>query len=220
MARAAAHWALACGLLARRRAEAADLLDRDRLQRYAARLAARTMPPRRGAAPGARAHRLLSAPTPGQITLFADTVPALADRTIYVIRDPDGAAAPRLLALLADHARRNGYDAVLCHCPTDQAGKLDHLLLPRLGLGFVTANPWHPLSFPGQRTVQASRFRRAGTRPPRRSNRLAGALIRRTCETQARAKAVHDALEAPYVRATDFAAVDAVRRRCEQALFG
>ena len=109
---------------------------------------------------------------------------------------------------------------MLCHCPTDQAGKLDHLLLPGLGLGFVTANPWHPLSFPGQRTVQASRFRRAGTRPPRRSNRLAGALIRRTCETQARAKAVHDALEAPYVRATDFAAVDAVRRRCEQALFG
>ena len=102
----------------------------------------------------------------------------------------------------------------------DQAGKLDHLLLPGLGLGFVTANPWHPLSFPGQHTVQASRFRRAGTRPPRRSNRLAGALIRRTCETQARAKAVHDALEAPYVRATDFAAVDAVRRRCEQALFG
>ena len=133
---------------------------------------------------------------------------------------PDGAAAPRLLALLADHARRNGYDAVLCHCPTDQAGKLDHLLLPGLGLGFVTANPWHPLSFPGQRTVQASRFRHTGTRPPRRSNRLAGALIRRTCETQARAKAVHDALEAPYVRATDFAAVDAVRRRCEQALFG
>lgn len=219
LGRAASYWTLACALLARRRAEAAEALDADRLARFTARLAARTMPPRRGARPGHQAHRLLSAPTPGKITVFTDTVPLLADRTLYVLQDPDGAAAPRLLAQLAGHARQNGYDAVLCHCPTDQRGKLDHLFIPALGLGFVTSNPWHPLAFPAQRTIRASRFRLAGALSARRSNRLVNALIRRTCEAETAAKAVHDELETYYVHATDFAAVDAIRCKAERTLF-
>ena len=50
--------------------------------------------------------------------------------------------------------------------------------------------------------------------------RIAAQLIARTCQTQAEAKRVHDTLETYYVRATDFAAVDAIRQSVEAELFG
>ena len=105
---AAAHWALACGLLASRRALAALALDTARLDAFARRLANRTMPPRRAACPGKQAHRLLSAPTPGGLTVFTGTAAVLAPQTLYILQDADGAAAARLLGALADHAQKNG----------------------------------------------------------------------------------------------------------------
>ncbi len=220
---AGAHFALACGLLAQRRAMAAETLDTARLQRFGRYLAARTMPAKKGVRPGAQAHRLLSAPTPQGLTVFYDTVPALAD-TVYALQDPYGAAAPLLLAQLAEHARQNGYDAILCHCPTDQT-KLDHLLLPGLGVAFVTANAWHPMAYPGQKNLRLRRFLRADALKACRAalacqKRGVDALLRQTCALQARAKAVHDELETYYIAAADFAAVEAARQAMERELFG
>lgn len=223
MQQAAAHWALACALLQRRRALAAAALDTARLEAFAARLAARTMPRRRGAAPGVQRHRLLSAPAPGRLAVLSSTVPKLAPRTLYALQDPCGAAAGAVLKILAEHARQNGYGAVLCHCPTDQAGKLDHLFVPELGLGFVTANAWHPLQFPGQKNIRTGCFARPGALAEQRAllawqRRTAAALVQKTCAVQAMAKAVHDELERYYVHAADFAAVDEIRRRIGREL--
>lgn len=221
--RAAADLALACALLQRRRQLAAACLDTGKLDRFAARFAARRMPARRGAKPGTQRIRLLSAPTPGGVTVFADTVPALAD-TVYAILDPYGAAAARILAALADHAAQNGYEAYVCRCAADQ-NKIDHLILPALRLAVVTSNPWHPLRFAGQKTVHAARFADAGGLGAVRGalnfqKRVAGRLIARVCQTQAEAKRAHDVLERYYVHATDFAAVDAIRQSVEAELFG
>ena len=105
---AAAHWALACGLLASRRALAALALDTARLDAFARRLANRTMPPRRAACPGKQAHRLLSAPTPGGLTVFTGTAAVLAPQTLYILQDADGAAAARLLGAVEKPAQKNG----------------------------------------------------------------------------------------------------------------
>lgn len=220
---AGAHFALACGLLRQRRALAAETLDTARLEAFGRHLAARTMPAKCCARPGAQAHRLLSAPTPKGLTVFADTVPALAD-TVYALHDAYGAAAPRLLAQLAAHARQNGYDAILCHCPTDQT-QLDHLLLPGLRLAFVTANSWHPMNCPGQKNLRLRRFMDGDALAARRralnaQKRGADALLRHTCALQARAKAVHDTLEKYYVAAADFDAIEAVRTALARELFG
>ena len=221
---AAAHWALACGLLASRRALAALALDTARLDAFARRLANRTMPPRRAACPGKQAHRLLSAPTPGGLTVFTGTAAVLAPQTLYILQDADGAAAARLLGALADHAQKNGYDAVLCHCATEVRGKLDHLFIPALGLGFVTANAFHPMPLPGRR-IRLARFADAETLAAHRAlrtaqKREAAALLQKTCALQIAAKTVHDALETHYIRATDFEKVNAVRTALAQELFG
>lgn len=220
---ASAHYALACALLARRRAMAAQVLDSEKLNRFTARLAVRTMPRRRGVKQGFQHHRLLSAPTPGGITVFYDTIPQLAFKTLYAIHDPYGAAAARMLEQLAVFAKVNGYDAILCHCPTDQSSKLDALFIPCLGLGFVTANSWHPMLFADQKNIHANRFMNLSAlkkdgRALRYQKRLAGELIEKTCEAQSRAKAAHDELESYYIRAVDFAAVDRIRANLEKEL--
>lgn len=221
---AAAHFALACALLQRRRVSAAAALDHEKLCRFGKGLAQRTMPKRQVCTPGRQSHRLLSAPTPGGITFYRQSIPQLAPEAVYAIHDGYGAASAALLAQLAAHAQHNGYDAILCPCPTDQRGKLDHLFIPALGLGFVTVNEWHSLALPGQHNIFTSRFLdakalAAGQKTLRYQKRLAVDLLGKTCATQTDAKTVHDALEKYYVQATDFSAVDAIRQKLEQELF-
>ncbi len=225
MQQASAHWALACAVLLRRRMLAAPYLDREKIFAFTARLAARTMPARRGVQPGRSRTRLLSAPTPQGLTVFRQTVPQLATGTLYAIHDSYGAAAALMMEQLAEHARQNGYDTYVCRCASDQRGKIDHLLIPELGLGFVTSNPWHPMKFANQKNIHVARFT-AGT-PDRRQRRLlqyhkklAFSLLEKTCETQAAAKTVHDALERYYVQASDFETVDRIRARVELEIFG
>lgn len=219
---AAASYALACGLLTQRRALAAQTLDTQKLQRFGRYLAAKTMPRRHGAAPGAQEHRLLSAPTPQGLVVYRDTIAMLAC-TVYVLQDPYGAACAPLLAQLARHARANGYDAILCHCATDQT-RLDHLIVPGLELAFVTANPWHPMDLPGQKNLHMRRFLdgdglRARYGDLARQRRCADTLLKRTFALQAEAKSVHDALEKYYIAAADFNAIEAVEQKLEAELF-
>ncbi len=218
---AGAQFALACGVLTQRRALAAQALDAEKLRRFARRLAAKTMPVRRGAVPGTREHRLLSAPTPQGLVVYRDTVLSLAD-TVYALQDPCGVAAP-LLDILAAHARANGYAAILCHCASDQT-RLDHVILPELRLAFVTSNPWHPMTFAGQKNLHMRRFldpeaMRALRRELNAQRRTADALLTRTAALQRRAKAVHDELEKYYIAAADFASVEAIRLALERQLF-
>lgn len=220
--RAAADFALACGLLQRRRQYAAQTVDAEKLDRFTARLAARLMPRRSGSKPGVQHIRLLSAPTPGGITVYADTVTKLAD-TIYVVHDAYGAVSARMMKQLSDRARQAGYEAYVCRCASDQR-RIDHLLVPELRLAFLTSNTWHTMEFPGQKNIHAVRFMNGRQLAARRGplqyqKRIASQLIDRTCQTQAEAKRVHDELEKHYVRATDFAQVDAIRARQEAELF-
>lgn len=219
---ASASFALACGLLKQRRELASQSLDTVKLQRFGRYLACRTMPARRHCAPGVQSHRLLSAPTPQGLVLYSDTVCALAD-TIYALQDPYGAAAPLLLTQLAEHAQANGYDAILCHCSTDQT-RLDHLLLPDLHLAFVTSDDWHSMDLPGQKNLHMRRFLdpeilKAERHTLRGQKHGVDALLKRTFSLQARAKAEHDELEKYYIAATDFSVVNDIRQKLEQKLF-
>lgn len=224
MQQASAHWALACAVLLRRRTLADAYLDEKKLAAFTARLAARTMPARRGAVPGKQYTRVLSAPTPKGLVVFRQTVSQLASRTLYAIHDPYGASSSRMMAQLAEYARLNGYTAYVCRCASDQRNKIDHLFLPALGLGFVTSNPWHPMEFAHQKNIHATRF--ATQAPDSRQRRLLGyhkklafSLLEKTCEAQAAAKTLHDALEQYYVQASDFETVDRIRAGVEQELF-
>lgn len=199
-------------LLTEQRAIAARCVDSEKLRGYATRLAARCFP--RTGRTGREQIRLLSAVTPQGVLVWRDTVSALCDQ-ITVFQDEYGAAAFPLLSILRQAALDSGYEVYSCVCPLSAGGEVQHLLVPERGMAFVTSNRWHPMEYPGQKTVRCSRFWDAN-RLRCHKNRLllcrktVDGLLEQASASLRQAKACHDELETYYVDAADFAAVDKV----------
>ena len=199
-------------LLTEQRAIAARCVDSEKLRGYATRLAARCFP--RTGRTGREQIRLLSAVTPQGVLVWRDTVSALCDQ-ITVFQDEYGAAAFPLLAILRQAALDSGYEVYSCVCPLSAGSEVQHLLVPERGMAFVTSNRWHPMEYPGQKTVRCSRFWDAN-RLRCHKNRLllcrktVDGLLEQASASLRQAKACHDVLERYYVDAADFAAVDKV----------
>lgn len=95
-----------------------------------------------------------SAVTPKGHTVFTEALRAFCPR-LYVIEDAVGAVSALMLRELY---RR--FSTVTCcvvgDCPV--TGRIDHLVLPDLGVGFTHSNTWHTVDFPVYRRIYASRF--------------------------------------------------------------
>lgn len=214
--RAARCMAAAAGLLADRRRAAACCTDFEAVREFARRLCRRYLPKKGGK--GSEQIRLLSAVTPKGILTFEDTVRTLAPKKIVTLQDEYGAVSRLVMELVREDALQKGYDIVTCPCCTAPEEKIDHILIPALGLAFVTENSWHPLHFEGQRRVRCARFAdpmllkncRVRLRFDRKAARE---LLEETSRTQREAKAVHDQIEQHYSAAVDFKEVEKVLRR-------
>ena len=141
-----------------------------------------------------------------------DTAAALCPR-IYQLQDTYGLAAPMLERLHAA-ARSRGYAAVVCPDP-EHTDRIQHLLLPELGLAFVTSREGMAFDGPAYRRVRLdamvsqAHLKRCKARL-RFTRRVADALREEGLEALREAKAAHDALEAVYRPHVDFAGVDEV----------
>ncbi len=218
--RASRYIASAGSLLLDSRRAAACSTDFEKIRRYAKRLCARLLP--RTGAVGCEKLRFLTAITPKGMLFYRDTVRALASR-IVVFRDEYGAASRFLMEQIRAEALARGYTIYTCPCAMHPEDKIDHILIPALGLAFLTDNSWHPAQFPGQQTVRCTRFvdsaNLAGYRARLRFNRRAAEeLVQQAVALMVQAKTCHDELETYYRTAVDFAAVEAVTRRCAHEL--
>ncbi len=206
-------------LLDSRRAEACSA-DFEKARRYTKRLCARLLPRTGGS--GSERLRLLSAVTPQGPIFYADTIRALADRFV-VFRDEYGAVSRFVMELIRAEALARGYAIVTCPCALHPEDKIDHILIPSLGLAFVTDNGWHSAALPGQQTVRCTRFldkgNLAGYRARLRFNaRASQELLQQAVALMASAKSCHDELESYYRAAVDFDAVGRLTRDCAKAL--
>ena len=206
-------------LLDSRRAEACST-DFEKARRYVKRLCARLLPRKGGA--GRQRLRLLSAVTPQGPLYYSETIRALAGRAV-IFRDEYGAVSRFLMEQIRAEGLARGYDLIVCPCALHPEDKIDHILIPELGLAFVTDNSWHPAPLPGQQAVRCTRFldrnNLAGFRTRLRFNaRAAQELIQQAAALMASAKSCHDELESYYRAAVDFAAVEQAARDCAAAM--
>jgi energy-coupling factor transporter ATP-binding protein EcfA2 len=214
----------ACGaLLGDLASVGASAMDRSKTIAYARRLALREFPghgsPRSG---GKEQVRLLSAVT-GQGTIFLrDTVAALAPRAI-AIEDNWGAVSNTLLEALRDLALEAGLTVVTCRSPLFPFTKIDHLLLPQLGLGFLTMEKSTARQLEGltERAIHAPRFCDAALLRERRARsaflrKAAVGMQSQAAELLGQAEKVHHELEGYYRDAMDFAAVSSITHRVVQ----
>ena len=194
-------WDGACAL-------AAEGLDGDKLLRRTDGIIGRELRGRGGGEPDA--WRFLGSPTClGHVWRF-DSVEALCPK-IYQLQDTYALAGPMLERVHAA-ARARGFRAVICPDP-DHPESIQHLLLPELGLAFVTSREGMVYDGPAYRRVRLdamispAHLKRCKSRL-RFVRRVADALEGEGLEALRDAKAAHDALEAIYQPHVDFAGVD------------
>lgn len=106
-----------------------------RLLRRAAGIASREVPKRAPGGVGIKRLRFLDGMTPQGPIFLRNTVSALADR-VYLLEDRCGLSA-EMLSFLCDQALAQGCEVYACLNPQNPATIL-HLLLPGLGLAFIT----------------------------------------------------------------------------------
>ena len=182
----------------------------DKLAKRAKGILLREIPKRKSPGQGQVKQRFLGAVThKGPLCLF-DTATAQCER-VYELADGCGLAHEMLTHLLAG-ASASGYDVVVCPDPMAPE-RIAHLLIPQLGLAFLTSTPALPFSGKPYRRIRldaaADREVLRRSRPRLRfAKKVSAALLEEGVECLAQAKAMHDNLEAIYNPHVDFARVD------------
>lgn len=147
-----------------------------------------------------------------------DSVEALCPR-IYELADRwelGGAALVRL----REAAAAAGWDTISCPNPEDP-GQLQHLLVPGLGLAFVTTSEDCPYPGKPDRRIRLDAMAQIKDRPRIRfARRMTVALREEALAALKEAKASHDALEAVYHPYVDFDGVAALAQEETARILG
>ena len=189
-------------------------LNLEKLSAYARHFAARNFP-RRTASAGREKVRFLSSINSQGMTNLFGRIPSLCPKICFIC-DDCGGAAPLFLSALRSHALENGYSPITCFCPLAPHSKIDHLLLPELGMAFLTENRFHDLSaLQPERRIHAKRFweddiMRRHKKRISFNNKAAAQMIGQAVGSLSENKELHDQLEEIYLSAMDFSLMDAV----------
>ena len=175
--------------------------DRGKLERRTAGIIARELR-RRGGERGRTARRFLGSITHRGYVWRFDSVEALCPR-VYEL-DDSWELAGEALAVLHGAASEKGWDTIACCAPEDPS-RLEHLLIPGLGLAFVTSRPNMAYGKKPFRRVRVDAMAQPEGRARLRFQARMAALLRGEGTAALKeAKAGHDALEAVYNPYVDF----------------
>ena len=180
----------------------------------AARRIAQAELPTVGSVSGRESVRFLSAVTNKGVVQFTETAELLCDR-IYRIEDSYGAASRLMLGVLRSEALTRGLDVISCYCPLAPFEKVEHLFIPSLRLGFMTANDYHAGPEMPYKIIRSRRFTDSELMKKARkriafNKKAASQMLEQSVRLLAEAKSLHDQLEGYYVAAMDFSRVDTV----------
>ena len=179
----------------------AQTFDAGRAERRIEGIIARELRGRRGRR-GKTARRFLGSITHKGYLWRFDSVDTLCPK-VYEFSDSWELAAP-YLARLHEAATEQGWDTILCMSP-EAPGQAEHLLIPGLGLAFVTSRPGMDYGKKPYRRIRLDAMAEPSGKARLRFQTRMTALLREEGITALKeAKASHDALEAVYNPYVDF----------------
>lgn len=172
-------------------------------------------------APGKSRSMFASAITPEGYLHHLETFGA---RRLWRITGDWGGESNRLLSLLRHTALLHGQDVETLHSPLNPR-RVEHLYLPAMDLLITTENRYHALPEEAERTLNLEEARgRAPTTAEQEAMRFNeeqfDRLLHSACLSLARAKALHDELEAEYIPCMDFDGVEHCYEQVEALLPG
>ena len=175
--------------------------DRERAERRISGIISRELR-RRGGERGKTIRRFLGSITHKGYVWRFDSVDALCPK-VYEFTDSWELAGEGLARLHAA-AAAGGWDTVVCPSPED-LNRIEHLLIPGLGLAFVTSRPGMDYGKKPYRRIRLDAMTETGGKTRLRFQaRMASLLREEAVAALKEAKANHDKLEAVYNPYVDF----------------
>ena len=160
---------------------------------------------------GTETKRFLSGFTPNGHVLLEETLIRFA-HTIIGIEDEYGSVSAVILSFARRYALQAGYHVITCPCAMSPHRKIDHIIIPEVGLAFCTINRFMPITVDTSRRIHARRFWDTSYLTEyknrlRFNQRAVEELLDGAYANLKEAKFVHDSLETHYVQAMDFEGV-------------
>lgn len=195
-------------------------IDWERVERYAARIAARLFPKPCGRA-GTVRKRLLEAVTPEGCRFMNETAAEMCDKR-FIIIDDFGAAARAVIELVGRYAAGSGLDVLAS--PEIACKGTRHIIIPELRTGFFTSDCLNGLSAEGAKNVHTARFVDSELLRARRarlsfSRKAVDELLCEAVCALTQAGAVHEELEKCYIQAMDYARIDEIGKKLFESLW-
>ena len=169
--------------------------------------------------PGQLKKYFASAITPAGVRHHLDSI-IDGYKKLYMITGPVGLSNTRLLNIVTESALYRGMDVEAYYCPMKPDQKIEHLLIPRLDIGFVSLNAYHDLE-PWEREEEVQLIDMNDiinwSRLEEKKAMLADCerrmdeLLHEAIRCIVRAKKEHDRLESYYIPNMDFKKIDALR---------
>lgn len=183
-----------------------ECLDKERLMRYASRVANRYFKKPSGRI-GLEKIRLLDAITPKGYYFLSDTVNEMCDTTI-VFEDDFGVAASMLIGELRSYALASGFSVISSPFVGNEKA-IRHIIIKELALGFFTCDKLCEPDIIPTKTVNLRRFYSSGELSLHRarlqfSKKASKELMNEAICALRMAKDDHDELEACYIEAMNF----------------
>ncbi len=164
--------------------------------------------------------RILSAITHEGLVCYEDTVLKMANN-IIIVEDCFGYASKCMLYAIRQDALSKGHKIITCYCSMSPYDKIEHIIIPSLGLAFITSNAYHltgKLKSKANnginiRTIHSTRFCNKDGMSLRKkrlqfNNKATSQLLTQAQLLMKQTKACHDELESYYTKAADFPSLD------------
>ncbi len=198
-----------------------DNTDKRRLERYAARIAARYFK-RPSSRIGLEKLRLFEAFTPKGCYFMNETVDCMCDKKI-VFEDDFGVAASIIIAEIRTYALASGFDVISSPYIGNER-KIRHIIIPEIGLGFFTKDRFCVPDLENAKLVPLRRFYDAdGMRNNKAklnfAKRASKELADEAFAALKTAKSIHDELEKIYVEAMNFDKVEEIRKSVSERIW-
>lgn len=152
---------------------------------------------------------------------------------VYLINVPEGYGNVSFMNIVADGAVYRGFDVEAFYCPMDPRRKIEHLLVPELGLAFVTTNKWHDLepweicsdtengceiTLMDIHDYQSAYFVEQNAPVLSKLSKLYQQMIEESISALSHAKENHDVVEKMYIRNMNFDKIDELVEKTVGAL--
>ena len=193
-------------LLSSNESIAARCIDAEKLTNFITRLCLRELKSPKTYR-GEERKRFLSTINEDGVFMFTDTAKKICDR-LFIIDDPNSTVSGIILSSVLESAKNMGHTVYSCACPMSKSGRIEHLFIPELSLGFMTSNKFHPIDIEHYKTIHTARFmdREAMKKYSTRASFQRKAAAQLLCEAASfikMQKETHSAIEEYYKDACD-----------------